>query len=151
MFDLIDRLERLGPSGAPIAVGLGMLLAAVAAILAVASINGDPDASRWAALGYRGGAFLFFALSMVFGMVGVRLRTGPRYPDPADVFPSVPPAEFKAAMYAGDRPLAACSECRIFLPAQYSTGACPRCSSSLGWHRIETDEDAELICSAVAE
>ena len=151
MFDLIDRLERLGPSGAPIAVGIGLLLAGIATVLALGSITSNADVSRWAMLGYRGGAFMAFALAMVFGMVGVRLGTGPRYPDPADVFPSVPVAEFKAAMYAGDRPLVACSDCRIFLPAQYSTGACPRCSSSLGWHRIETDEDAELICSAVAE
>ena len=149
MFDLIDRLERLGPSGAPLAVGIGLILAVVATTLAIYSITNDVGISRYSVLGLRGLAFFTLAMATVFGMVGVRLRTGPSYPDPADVFPSLPVAEFKAAMYAGERPLAACSACLIHLPAQFSTGACPRCSSSLGWHHIENDEDAELICSAV--
>lgn len=149
MFDLIDRLERLGPSGAPYAVAIGLALAIAAVTAASWTLVAGDEVSRWTILGMRGVAFFTGAFAMIFAMVGVRLRTGTRYPDPAEVFPSLPATEFKAAIFVEPRPLVACSSCRIHLPAAFSTGACPRCSSSLNWHQIETDDDAELVCSAV--
>lgn len=148
MFDLLDRLDRMGPSGAPISVAIGLLLALLSAYLVGTAQFGE-DVGRWGALGMRSVALFTTVMSVLFLLMGLRHRAGPRYPDPSDVFPSLPAPDFREAMYAAPRPLCACSDCRIHVPAQFSTGSCPACSSSLNWHEVESDDDADLVCSAV--
>ena len=151
MFTLIDRLEQRGRDGAPTAIAIGIVMLLIALGLAAWAQLTLAEQTKWTLLGYRGGAAVAAGLGIVFSMLGVRLRTGVAYPNPTDVWPSLPSAEFREALFAEPRPLAACSDCRIHLPALYSTGACPRCSSSLCWHHIDTDDDAELVASAVAD
>ena len=147
MFDLIDRIERMGTRGAPFAVLVATLLVAATVGLLVWSFSHFD--SPWSPILIRGGAFFTATLSMVFGMVGTRVWLGSSYPDPADVFPSMAAADFKEAVYTEARPLAACANCLIHLPGAYSTGACPRCQSALCWYEIHTDEDADLVVSSV--
>jgi len=148
VFDLIDRIEKRGRAGAPIGIGLGVLLVGLAIGLLLTSFTTNSD-SRWVVGGLRGGAFLAIALGTIFGMVGARLLTARQYPPPEEIFPSLSADDFKAAIYIEPRPVCACAVCLIYLPAQYSSGSCPRCQSSLDWYEIATDEDADLVLSAV--
>ncbi len=151
MFDLIDRLERQGPAGAPKALAIGAGLALVALAIAISCLTAGEEVSRWSLIAGGGATFLIGALATMFTMIGIRLRTGTVYPDPSVVFPSLTVVDFRDAVYSLERPLAACSNCRIHVPAAFSTGACPRCSSALDWHRIETDDDAKLVCLSITE
>ena len=88
-------------------------------------------------------SLLIVGLFAVF--TGFRSGSSPRYPTPEETFPSLSLIEFKAVLYAGDRPLCVCTDCLIFVPAQFSTGACPRCVSSVRYYEINTDEDVEMV------
>ncbi len=77
--------------------------------------------------------------------VGMRSATSTTYPTPEESFPSLPLDEFKAALFAEYRPLCVCADCLIHLPAQFSTGSCPRCLSSVRYYEINTDEDVDMV------
>ena len=149
MFDLIDRLERLGPSAAPAVLAIGAVLAAgtLAMLYPLAMVTPRPGGP--ATLGLIFGVLLGAGLTMVFGLVGLRLYSGPRYPSVEETFPSMGVSEFCDAITQQPRPLVSCGACRIILGAHGDSGGCPRCGSSVDWYRIENDEDAKLIISVV--
>lgn len=147
MFDLLDRLEQMGRRGAPVALGIAGVLLLLAVGLVIASLVFE--GGIWASGGARGLAFLFAALAMIFGMFGVRLLTARAYPSPESLFPSLPKDEFKRAVREEERPLCVCTRCLIHLPGQFSTGACPRCASSVEYYEINTDDDADMVILGV--
>ena len=69
-------------------------------------------------------------VGLVAVVTGFRAGSAPKYPTPEETFPSISIIEFKAVLYAGDRPLCVCTDCLIYLPAQFSTGSCPRCATT---------------------
>ena len=65
MFDLIDRLERLGPNGAlPVLAG-GLGFAGAALWLLFQMVLGDPGPQGWSVLGYLLGLLVTGWLAMV--------------------------------------------------------------------------------------
>ena len=86
---------------------------------------------------------------MVFTMVGIRLLTRIDYGNAEDLFPSLHRDDFLYALDNEPRPLCVCTRCLIHLPAQFSTGGCPRCNSSVEYYEIASDEDAAMAASAV--
>lgn len=149
MFNLIDRLESLGSKRAPaVLVGAVLLLAVTAYCVHRVWLLGGTGYA-WAVLMWGFFGWASGSLAMVFGMVGTRMMRGNTFPSVEETFPSMAPEDFKAAMYAEPRPISACSLCRIHLPSAFSTGGCPRCTSSVNWYTIESDEDAELVISSM--
>ena len=151
MFNLIDRLESLGRSAAFPLMAVGALLWLRCAWYLWQLTFGVPAPEGLQVVGLLFGTCTTGGLGMVFGMVGVRLQTLPRYPSVEEVFPSKSVADFCAAVWVEARPMVGCGQCRILLPAIGDTGGCPRCGSGIHWYRIETDTDAEMLVSVVSE
>lgn len=149
MFNLIDRLESLGPKRAPAVLLGAVLLAALSGYCGYRVwLLGNTDYG-WAVLMWGFCAWALGSLTMVFGMVGARLLRGNAFPSVEETFPSLTAEDFRAALYAEPRPICACSLCLIHLPSAFSTGGCPRCTSSVNWYTVESDEDAEMVISSM--
>lgn len=149
MMTLIERLERMGRRGAQPA----LLLTAGLVVFAVASavVPWVYELGRWPTRGMHLAGFLSAGFAMVFGILGARLLTAREYPPPEQVFPSLDPEDFRRAMYEEPRPFCACARCRIHIPAQFSTGACPRCESTIEYYEVESDEDAQMVLAAMQQ
>ena len=147
MIALIERFERMGRRGAGPALGLAALLVLLTGIMGFAPFFGA--FGPWTARGMQFTALLAGAGAMVFGILGARLLTAREYPPVEEIFPSLDPESFRRALREEERPLCACSRCLIHIPARFSTGACPRCASSVDYYEIETDDDAEMVLLAM--
>jgi len=140
----------MGKKGAIPALGTSFLLLVVCAVSAYTGwINSYGD-SGWLVLGPNFLAILAAAGAMVFGMVGFQLLTRNTYASAEELFPSLHRDDFIRALNEEPRPLCVCTRCRIHLPAQFSTGGCPRCNSSVEYYEINTDEDASMAAAAVS-
>lgn len=148
MIALIDRFEQMGRRGGPPALALAGFLVLVAAVMLGASFLFELP-SRWAEGALRGIGIFAAVMGVVYGMVGARLLTARIYPPAEEVFPSLPPDDFVQVVRTGERPMCVCTRCRIFLPAHFSTGACPRCASSVDYYEIASDDDADMVLLAV--
>lgn len=144
MITLIDRFEQMGRRGAVPALGLAALLLLVGIALIGWSFTVE-EPSRWALIGMRGGGAVSGAFGVVYGMFGVRLLKESSLPSPEEIFPSLEREAFLRALREEPRPLCVCTRCRIHLPAQFSTGGCPRCSSSVDYYEVSTDEDMDMV------
>jgi hypothetical protein len=150
VFNLIDRLESLGRGAAIPLMVIGALFWLRCAWYLWQLTMAMPAPEGWTVVGMLFGTCTCGGLGMVFGMVGVRLKTLPQYPSVEEVFPSQSTAEFCAAVRGDPRPMVGCGECRILLPAIGDTGGCPRCGSAIHWYRVEDDADADLLVSVVS-
>lgn len=149
MFNLIQRLEALGPKAS-----LPLLALAAALLLqdgwVVYQLSfADPGPEGWAGLFWLTDLIITLFLAMIFAMVGLRSRSGNQYPSPEESFPSMSRQDFLAAIETLPRPIVGCGDCLIVIEAHWDSGGCPRCSSSVAWYRVETDDDARLIVSVV--
>lgn len=144
MFALLERLERMGRKGAAPALVVAVLLVGGAVALIAVSFQIE-DPSRWTVGGLRGAGFFAGCLGAVFAMLGIRLATARVYPPASEVFPSMSREAFVAGLEERTGVVCACSACRIQLPAEFSTGACPRCASTVNYYEVITDEDARMV------
>lgn len=147
MLTLIDRFERMGRRGAWPALSLTAGLVLFGGTMAV--LPWMSETGMWTTRGMHFVALLSGALAMVFGIVGARLLTAREYPPVDEIFPSLEPEAFLRALREEERPLCACARCLITLPARFSTGACPRCASSVDYYEVECDDDAEMVVLAM--
>jgi len=146
---ILQRIEDMGRKGAPPAIALSCLLAIVCAMATYLAWAANEADSTWWQLAPSFVALSAGAASVVSAMVGIRLLTRVDYGAPEDLFPSLHREDFLRALREETRPLCVCTRCLIHLPAQFSTGSCPRCNSSVEYYEIETDEDAKMAASAV--
>ncbi len=150
MFEFLDRIEAMGERGAYLAIGLAGWFLVLSVGLGAGSLWIPLDEYRWTAVALGAGCLLCLAASMVLGVVGAKQYSNRHYPSAAEVFPSLPRDAFIHAVHTEDRPLCVCAACLIHLPAQFSTGGCPRCASSVDYYEIVTDEDAQMVIVSLA-
>ena len=149
MLTLLQRFENMGRKGAIPALGTAFLLLIVCVVSAyVGWVNSTGD-SGWMVLGPNFLAICAGAGVMVFAMVGFQLLTRNTYASAEELFPSMARADFVQAIHEEPRPLCVCTRCHIHLPAQFSTGSCPRCNSSVEYYEIDSNDDAEMAIAAV--
>jgi len=149
--DLIERLEAMGRTGGVIALsaGVAVLLAAVA-LLVVSLISGEGEQGRWTMGGVRFAAFLLVAVALPVLFVGARLLTQTHYPHASEVFPSLSIEELVRTLAEREGDVCVCSRCRLVVPAEFSTGSCPVCASSVEYHEVHTDEDAKMVIATIS-
>ncbi len=140
----------MGRKGAIPAIATAVVLAVVCIATGYSGwINSYGD-SAWTVLGWNFLAILAGAGAAVFGMVGFHLLTRTTYASAEELFPSLSHADFLRALKEEPRPVCVCTRCLIHIPAQFSTGGCPRCNSSVEYLEIHTDEDASMAAAAVS-
>ena len=147
---LIERFESMGRKGGVPALATALILLIICAASAYTGWSNSFGDSRWMVLGPNAIAIMAFGLSGVFAIVGAKLLTRTSYAMPEDLFPSMHRDDFLRALREEPRPVFACTRCRIHIPAQFSTGSCPRCASSVDYLEIGDDKDAEIAASAVS-
>lgn len=152
MNDLLERLEGWGRPGGSVAVGLCLVALGIAAALvwtSLAPLPGGGGRGQWSVAGLRFGAALLCALALPSGIVGVRLLTQQHYPPAHEVFPPQSVESIAHQLAERSEPLCVCSRCRVIVPAAFSTGSCPVCSSSVEYHEVDSDEDASMVLAAM--
>lgn len=166
MDGLFERLEAMGPTGGVISVGLALALTAAGiGVLAVAAM-GPSDATvvyRFVeeATGQPGQVHMSSELLLISGlmmvvfaiapaMIGARAMRGSAYPSAAEVFPPMAVTDIEAALAKADEPLCVCTNCRVMVPAAFSTGGCPVCASSVEYHEVHSEEDARMVIAAMS-
>ena len=145
--EILEKLETMGTRGAYAALGIAALLVLTAVALAGLSFWLE---GAWGTLGLRGLAFASVLASMLFGMVGAKGLQPSPYGSASDAFPSMGRDEFLLTVDTADRPVCVCAACFIAIPAHFSTGSCPVCASAVDYYEINTDEDAQMIRSAIS-
>ncbi len=151
MNDLLERLEAMGRTGGAIAVAIAVVAFALATGLLVLSFSdADGEQARWTRGGVRFAAFLLFALALPTAFVGVRLLTQTHYPPATDVFPPMTVDQIVKALAERQGDVCVCSRCRVIVPAEFSTGSCPVCASSVEYHEVHTDEDAKMVIATIS-
>lgn len=140
-------LESRGRAGGWI--GLVLSIALLGGALTLVAYPMALGWGRWQSAGLQ----FLGAMLIVAGLPGLffsaRLLTAPVYPSASSVFPPLPHDEMVRALTDREGPICACSNCRILVPVAFSTGSCPVCASSIDYHEIRTDEDADLVISAL--
>jgi hypothetical protein len=149
VISILQRFENMGRKGGLPSLGVALLLIAVSGVSAYYGWLSDDNDSMIRILGPNFVALSAGAGAMVFTVLGMKLLTQVDYGDPEDLFPSLHRDDFLRALKNEQRPLCVCTRCRIHLPAQFSTGACPRCNSSVEYYEIATDEDANMARSGM--
>jgi hypothetical protein len=144
--DVLERFEKMGRMGAPVAFAAALILIALGALIAVAPDMGWTryTSDRTIVLGS-----CIAIWSPIFVLLGVRSLTAQKY-DAADAFPSLSEAEFIDVIASGRLPLGVCTVCKISIPGEYATGTCPRCGSMLDWYEIHEEDDAKLVLAAMS-
>ncbi len=149
MITILQRFENMGRQGGLPSLGVALLLIALSALSAYYGWLSEDGDSMLRILGPNFVALSAAAGAMVFTIMGLKLLTQVDYGDPEDLFPSLHRDDFLRALKQEQRPLCVCTRCRIHLPAQFSTGGCPRCNSSVEYYEIASDEDAKMAASAI--
>ncbi len=162
MNELLEPLERMGPRGGLIMVGLAAVALLVAGLVFAMSMDAlglglvsdaagrSPEQARWLQGGLRFAASMAFVVSLPLAFVGVRLLTQRQYPSASEVFPPLSVNEITEALAAREGDQCVCTRCRVMVPADFSTGSCPVCASSVEYHEVCTDEDARMVLAALS-
>ncbi len=151
MTDLLEKLEVMGRRGGAIAAFLGVVVLGVAIGLGVWTAVADPGQfGRWGTGSIRFLALLLGAVAVVYAMVGVRLLTRNEYPAPDELFPALPLPEFVDVVRNHGGGICVCTRCRVQVPPTFSTGSCPVCASTVDYFEVRSDEDAQMVVSAVS-
>ena len=139
--DVLGRIERMGRRAALPAFALAAIVLATGVLVALAPQLGLVPFAP-ARMIFIGATIAMW--SPIFVLIGVRALTASPY-DAEEAFPSMSEEAFRATVQQGPRPIGVCTNCRISIPGEYSTGSCPRCGSALDWYDIGDDRDAELV------
>jgi len=147
MTDWWESFEGQGRLGGwvGLVVSLGLLIGA-------GGLIGYPIAADWGRWQGAGPQFLG-AMLLVIGLPALffsaRLLTAPVYPSATSVFPPLPADEIVAAVEGRTEDICVCTRCRVVVPADFSTGSCPVCASSIDYQDVRSDEDAALVIAAL--
>lgn len=142
-----EDLEGRGRAGGGLALAVSLVaIAAAVALIAYPIVEGW---GRWqsAGLQFTGAMLLVVGLPGLF--FAARLLTGPIYPSASSVFPSLDRDALVAALHGRTEDICVCTRCRVVIPADFSTGACPVCTSAVDYQDVRSDEDVALVIAAL--
>jgi len=147
MTDWWQNLEGRGRAGGWMGLVLSLILIGLAMALVVYPVVAGWG--RWAGAGpqFIGAMLLVLGLPALF--YSARLLVAPVYPSAASVFPPLSPDEIEAAVRDRDGDICVCTRCRVVVPADFSTGSCPVCASSIEYQDVRSDDDAALVIAAL--
>ena len=156
MNDLLEQLESWGKPGgyallsvAGMALLLGVVLFLVDVPLESMTALSAEESGEWVVNFRRLAVVALIAFALPTAMTGVRLLTQRRYPPADEVFPPMAREDLERALRERTEVQCVCARCRVMIPAAFSTGSCPVCASSVEYHEVSTDEDAELVIAAL--
>ncbi|MEN0064175.1 MAG: hypothetical protein AAGA48_18640 [Myxococcota bacterium] len=147
MTDWWQQLEGQGRAGGWL--GLLASLTMIGGALAIGIYPMYVEWGRWESAGFQFIAGLLFVMGLPALFYSARLLTAPVYPSASSVFPSLSTEELTAVIHDRTDDICVCTRCRIVVPALYSTGSCPVCSSSIDYQDVRDDEDVKLVLAAL--